>query len=132
MKTLLKDMIRGFLKGGIIGFILGVTLAIISIFSSGAQTIEVDVGPEEKKCDQVVSIVEPSDIRTICWKDTDKIFAEDGVTVKFMLLPAGCVAVVQYKLKIELDVYQDKNCEILFYNKGGGYRIENEETEIGA
>ena len=138
---------KHFLKGGIIGLVLGVTLAFLLSFSSDAQTPdedtpyvpyweyvpqEVDVGPEEKQCDQIVEIVEPSDIRTICWEDTHKVFAEDGVTVRFMLLPAGCVAVVQYRLKLKLDVYQDNHCEILFHNKGAGYRIEDEqETKIG-
>ena len=139
---------KHFLKGGIIGLVLGVTLAFLLSFSSDAQTPdedtpyvpyweyvpqEVDVVPEEKKCDQVVKVKEPSDIRTICWKDTDKVYAEDGVTVKFMLLPAGCTAIVLYRFKVDMDAYQDKNCDILFYNEGGGYMIKDEEeTKIGA
>ena len=87
----------------------------------------VDAQPEEKVCDQVVEVSEPSDIKTICFTDTHKVLADDGVTVQFMLLPAGCVAIIQYRLKIELDVYQDKHCDILFHNKGAGYQIEKEE-----
>ena len=92
---------------------------------------EVDAQVEEKKCDQVVEVTEPSDIRTICWLDTNKVFAEDGITVEFMLLPAGCVAIVQYRLKQQLDVYQDRNCAILFQNKGVDYQIEK-NPKIGA
>ena len=92
---------------------------------------EVDIEPEEIECGQVVEVTEPSDIRTICFKDTEKVLSENGVTVKFMVLPAGCVAVIQYRFKIELDVYQDKACPILFYNKGGRYQIEGEIPKLG-
>ena len=93
---------------------------------------EVDIEPEEKVCDQVVEVTEPSDIKTLCWKDTQKVLSDDGTTVKFMLLPAGCVAIVMYRFKIELDVYQDKQCDILFHNKGGGYEIvPNEQPKTG-
>ena len=91
--------------------------------------LDVDATPEKKKCDQVVEIVEPSDIRTICWEDTNKLFAEDGETVEFMLLPKGCVAVVQYRLKLQLDVYQDRTCDILFHNKGVGFNIKEKEQK---
>ena len=93
---------------------------------------EVDVQAEEKVCNEVVEITEPSDIRFTCWKEAEHILGADGVTVKFIVLPAGCVVLVLYKFKYQVDVHQDRECDMLIHNKSPGPWMLEDGKGLGA
>ena len=89
----------------------------VDIESELIESPEIDF-PESDKCQDVVEVWEHSNVKVFCWEAPNKIKTPDGI-VKYLFLQAGCVALVLSLERYNIDVYQNKECDIVLWNRGG-------------
>ena len=73
---------------------------------------------EGEKCQEVIEVWEHSNVKVFCWVAPNKIKNPDGI-VKYLFLPAGCVGLVLSLNRYNIDVYQNRECDIVLWNRGG-------------
>ena len=77
--------------------------------------IEVE-NQEEERCDKLVEIDKPVHITTVCWVKTERVDDDDGQTL-YIYLPPGCAAIATHQTKFQVDVFQDKECWLMIWDK---------------
>ena len=72
--------------------------------------------PPEGQCQIDIPITESITIESHCWEKPTVIKDNNGHALYFLISP-GCVALVKHRTKLQIDVYQDKNCWVLLWDK---------------